>query len=498
MRKLLMILLVGLFTFGTAVCGEAGASDEVKERRVKLAETMGDNALLVLFPEPQKGRINDVSWPYAPSKDLYYLTGDPHIGSHLVMVKTGGKVYEHFFAKISDPEFEVWDGKLLSKEDFQHLTGIDDVRDENTLHTIISRILLGRSFEKIKDRNKTPPYLDFYHKTLAGQTEIWLNLGRDRDFTSDAPLTSAQKFAGQIRTQYPEIKIRNITPAIHLLRQVKSDAELEKLQTAIDITDKAQLAVMKAILMVDAEYEVEAEIERVFRREGACCTAFDSTVASGVNGTILHYVTNNEKLGRQDILVTDIGAEYLGYSADITRTYPVSGVYSQDQKTIYNIVLKAQRAAIAQTRRGSNFDKISKTAEDIIGKELLVLGLIEENNYEQVKSYFLHSIGHGLGLDVHDAFEYYMEFEKNMVIAVEPGIYVRKQDVVEKKWFKALSQEKRTSIIKALDIYDGIGVRIEDDVVVTRGTPTIMSSGSPVTIEAIEAMMAKLKSGVDE
>ncbi|WP_417625115.1 aminopeptidase P N-terminal domain-containing protein, partial [Paremcibacter congregatus] len=423
------------------------------------------------------------------------LTHDTHMGSHLLLVKTEGQIHEHFFAKLNDPHHEVWDGKLPTEEGLQKQTGIKDIRDVKDFDGVMNRLFQGGSLNLAEGSwFDVPPYLPLYDKLLAGDVELWLPLGNYRRFTGDAALTAAQTFANKIRQHFPEVKIRNITPHIRRMRQIKSESELAKMREAIRITDMAQIAAMKTVQTVEYEYEVEAAIENTFRSAGACCDAFQSIVASGTNGTILHYMSNNEKLGDHDLIITDIGAEVDYYSADVARTFPVSGTFTDDQKTIYNLVLKAQREAISEARIGSNLTELTVgIAEKILGNGLLDLGLIVENTPEQVRSYFLHPIGHGLGLDVHDGLMRYEPFVANMVITVEPGIYVRKQDVVEKDWFKALSAEQQASVTEALDRFNGIGVRIEDDVLITDGDAVILSTGSPVTVQEIEATMARLR-----
>ena len=248
---------------------------------------------------------------------------------------------------------------------------------------------------------------------------------------------------------------------------LKTDAELTLLQRAIDITAAAHREAMKSIVPGMYEYEAEALIEYIFRRNGAESPGFPSIVGSGENAVVLHYNTNRRQMQADDMVVIDIGAEYHGYSADVTRSLPVDGTFSPEQKIIYELVLKAQQAGIEATRAGQAFGAPHLAAARVIADGLLELGLIQ--NEKEVRTFFMHGTSHYLGLYVHDVGTR-ESLVPGTVITVEPGIYISPSPEIDPKWWN-------------------IGVRIEDDVLVTGGDPVVMSISAPRTVEDIEALM---------
>jgi Xaa-Pro aminopeptidase len=277
------------------------------------------------------------------------------------------------------------------------------------------------------------------------------------------------------------------------MRQIKSDAEIGLIQRAVDVTVEAQKAAMTRVLTAAHEYEVHATIEYTFRNLGACCWAFPSIVAAGRNATTLHYETNNDPIVRDGLLLTDLGAEVDGYSADVTRTYPADGTFSPEQRAIYDVVLAAQNETLPLMRPGHGFIEIHERAQDVVGRELAKLGLVTKNLPEQSQLYLFHGPGHPLGLQTHDVYDRQRAFEPNMVFTNEPGVYVRKDDIVASDVFRKLSESEQQAMRTALDRYDGIGVRIEDDVLITAGAPKVLSAGAPRTPRDIEAFMARAK-----
>ena len=251
------------------------------------------------------------------------------------------------------------------------------------------------------------------------------------------------------------------------LRQVKTTDELTLMINAIDFTCNAQRELMKALRPGMNEYEAEALIEYVFMKNGSECPGFPSILGGGENSCILHYVSNRRELNEGDLLVCDIGAEYHNYTADVTRTLPVSGKFTEEQKQIYNIVLEAQQAGIIVSREGNKFWEPGNEAKRVIAQGLLELEIITDPS--QVKQYFMHGTSHYLGLDVHDV-GLFGPLERGNVITVEPGIYIPEGSPCNPKWWN-------------------IGVRIEDDVLITEGGPEVLSSCVPKTISVIETLM---------
>ena len=396
---------------------------------------------------------------------------------------------EYLFAKLEDPQHEVWEGKLPTVEELQQSSGIQTVYPAKEFNAVLRRLLNGYNLDPEGDIYDSPEYSGFFQTLVENEVEIWLDLGRYRRLETDTPVTAEQQLAATLRERFPEIRIRNLGPELEAIRRIKSDHELTLMQRAIDITGEAHLAAMERAPTASHEYQVQAGIEYTFRNLGACCRAYPSIVAGGTNATILHYGENDEPLEKGELLLMDIGAEVQYYAADITRTIPVSGRYSDEQRTVYELVLAAQRDCIAEIKPGRPWGEIEDFAQQRLGEGLLELGLITENVKDQVKSYYLHSIGHSVGLDVHDAFDYHLELREGMVMTVEPGIYVRPQDVKKAAWYGELEDEQRAAVDAALDRFAGIGIRIEDEILVTRRGAKNLSAGIPVTVADIEAIM---------
>jgi len=305
----------------------------------------------------------------------------------------------------------------------------------------------------------------------------------------DDAASAEQQFAAEAARRFPDVKVRDATPLLRAMRVIKSPAEIALLERAIQVSDAGQKAGMKRALTAKTENEVQATIEYTFRNMGACCLGYPSIVASGANATTLHYIRDDAPIVRDGLMLVDVGAEVEGYTADVTRTYPASGKFSDVQRAVYEAVLKSQEASLALMRPGHTFREMNDKAVEVLGGELLRFGLISKNEPAQVRWYLPYPISHQIGLDVHDVVEPGTPFLANMAITNEPGIYVRKDDVTSSETFKALPAAEQQSIRAALDRYDGIGVRIEDDVLITDGAPRLLSSNSPRIVAEIEQLL---------
>lgn len=491
--KFAAALLLSLLTLQAAA--DAPPPGELAERRQKIHELMGDHAVALLLPAPSSNRSNDVNWPYRQHNHLYYLTLNTFPGTHLMLVNNGRQRGEYLFAKLGDPVYEVWEGKLPTVEELREQSGIENVYAEKEFRNMLRRLLNGYAMDPDGTTYDGPEFEGFFREVVENEVEIWLDLGRYRRLESTAPPTAEQMLAQTLRERFPEIRIRNLGPKLEAIRHRKSEYELSLMQRAIDITGEAHLAAMRRAPAASHEYQVQATIEYTFRDLGACCRAYPSIVAGGSNATILHYGENNAPLGKGDLLLMDVGAEVDYYAADITRTIPVSGRFSADQRAIYDLVLAANRAAIAAAKPGVDFEALTELSMRRIGAGLLELGLITEDIDEQVKSYTLHSLGHAVGLDVHDAQEYHLPLDQGMVVTIEPGIYVRPQDVSKASWYTGLDEQQQAGVDAALQRFAGIGVRIEDEILITRRGAKNLSAAIPVTAEDIESVMAQAQEG---
>jgi Xaa-Pro aminopeptidase len=370
-------------------------------------------------------------------------------------------------------------------------TSISEVASPRQFNTFIDALFQGRGWGggPVSTRYyATPGMPSFVAAIRSGRAEVWLVLDNRG---SGAALSREQQFADQLRRRYPELRFRDASPLLHAMREIKSTAELALIQRAIDITVAAQNAAMARVVTATREYEVQATIEFTFRNLGACCWAFPSIVAAGRNATTLHYVTNNDPIARDGLLLVDIGAEVEGgYGADLTRTFPADGTFSTEQRAIYDVVFAAQNEAIPIMRGGRRFIDVHNKALDVVGRELLKLGLVTENTPEQAALYLFHGSGHPLGLQTHDVYDRTRAFEPGMVFTNEPGVYVRKDDILASDVFKKLPAAQQESMRAAVARYEGIGVRIEDDVLITAGDPKVLSAAAPRAPQEIEAVMA--------
>ncbi|HXA17766.1 MAG TPA: Xaa-Pro aminopeptidase [Thermoanaerobaculia bacterium] len=495
MRRSITLLIVVLsagYLFGQTIAKPAIDPSEYAARRARLAKEIGPNAMIVLFSSKLQIRSGDQEWPFRQSNDLLYLTGIAEEETTLVMVPGDPDFAEVLFVRDRNPMQEGWTGRIPPHEEITKISGIKRVESAGRWRALITSAMFGSQWPSPDSAERILPRAmpNFYSAVLAGSAELW-TVNEQIPLGPNPPLTEEQLFVKDLRDRYPALRFRDAHPLLIHMREVKSPAEVAVIQHAIDITEIAQKAAMKRVLTATSENQVDAVIDFTYKDQGTCCWAFPSITASGTNTTTLHYMANNAPVDRKALFLTDLGAEYLGYSADVTRTYPASGKFTADQRAIHDAVFAAQEAAIAALKTGGHFRDADHAAIAVIGRELLRLGLVSNAEPRQVYLYFRHAPGHHIGLDTHDATDRDRKIEPNMVFAVEPGIYVRKNDVLASPVYAKLTKEEQASIAKALDRYDGIGVRIEDNVVITETGARILSTGSPRKSDDIERFMAK-------
>lgn len=422
----------------------------IKSRREALRNLMEENTAAIIMANSIKNRSNDVDFEYHQDPNFYYLTGFNEPNSALLLFKSpvnykGELVTELLLLQNRDPKSEVWDGRRLgisNAKDYLGITAVSEIRN----------FQLKSIFWKDLDQ------LLYAEKNLL--------IDENRSVNEDLNYLK-KEFNELFEKRKIKFDSKKITNYMAALREVKLDEEIVFLKKAIDITCKAQIELMKSLKDGMAEYQTEAILEYVFKNEGAEHTGFPSIQGGGENSCILHYTTNRKVLNNQHLLVSDVGAEYRGYTADVTRTLPVDGVFSEEEKTIYNLVLKAQNAGIRQAVAGNAFQNTHQAATEIIAEGLLKLGIISDRKL--VKKYFMHGTSHYLGLDVHDLGTY-GPLKPGSVITVEPGIYIAEGSDCDPKWWN-------------------IGVRIEDDILITDSEPINLSISAPRTVKEIEEMM---------
>lgn len=477
LKSLLNAGLTSGLMLGALVSLEATAQiplvpQELEQRRQEVASIMGDHDLLILQDRSHQTRNDDVSWPYRPTNALYYLTHNKMPETALMMQKSTTGVNSTLYAKAYNARWETWEGKIPTVADNQAESGIQTVRPASQFDQAI--------FQTINTMTN-----------VVGKTPIiWLDLGELRG-ADNHHRNQAQVLAEELKATFPDIIIKNITPYLDDMRIEKSPSEIAILQRATDITVEAHKAAMLKAKTARYEYQVEATLEYVYREMGAEHWGYPSIVASGSNGTILHYQTNQEAMQDDALMLIDAGAEVGFYSTDLTRTFPQNGTFTAAQKDIYQAVLDAQNAAITMARVGTPYSALSERSMEVRINALYDLGLITEKTTAQAQLYTLHGLGHTVGLDVHDPADRNAPLTAGQAWTIEPGLYVRKKHVIASDIFKALPQRQQQSITAALDKYDGIGVRIEDVVLITDGDPIIMSANLPRTIADIERHMAQ-------
>jgi Xaa-Pro aminopeptidase len=422
------------------------------ERRARLLSAMHPG-VLVLFSTPTAVRNNDVEHEYRQSSDFFYLTGFDEPDSVLVLSSVAEKEKLVLFVRPRDPERETWDGRRAGVEGAVRDFGADAAYPIEELERRLPELLLGA-------------------------TELNYSLGRHRE--QDDVLLKALEGArrrGRRGAIYPT-RIVDAEVRVHELRLFKQPEELDVMRRAASISGEAHIAAMRAAKPGVNEWEIDALFRGIFRRNGCERPAYEPIVGSGVNATILHYRRNNRVMQDGELLLIDAGCELDYYASDVTRTFPVNGRFSPEQRAIYEIVLEAQERAIDKAKVGATLDEVHVASAEVITRGLIELGLIEgpleqalaEQRY---KTYYMHKCSHWLGMDVHDVGAYYQSgkarlLAPGMVLTVEPGIYV---------------SEHATG---AAERYRGIGVRIEDDVLVTDSGNEVLTAHIPRTVDAVE------------
>ena len=429
---------------------------EFARRRKQLMRIAGDDAILIVPAAPERIRSRDTHYPYRQDSDLWYLTGFPEPDAVVVLVPGRAHGESILFCRERDPEREGWDGPRSGPEGAVAQFGMDDAYPIDDLDEILPGLLEGRS-------------------------RVYYHFGRDAEF--DLKLIGwLNRVRAQVRMgAQPPHEFLELGHLLDELRLFKSRDELKLMQRAADISVAAHEAAMRAAKAGVREYELQAEIERVFRMHDAV-PAYGSIVGTGSNACVLHYVANGAQSQDGDLVLVDAGAEYRNYASDITRTFPVNGRFSKEQRALHDLVGAAQAAALAQAKPGVAYEAGHNAAVHTLTEGLLKLGLLKgtlEKNIAEghYKRFYRHKTGHWIGLDVHDVGDYRIDgesrlLEPGMVFTIEPGLYVSPDDKsVAAKW-------------------RGIGIRTEDDVLVTKDGCKVLTDRLARSADEIEALMA--------
>jgi Xaa-Pro aminopeptidase len=420
---------------------------------------MTPDSIAIISSAREATRSNDTLYRYRQDSDFYYLTGFDEPEAIAVIMPSHKEHKFTLFVRPRDPEREIWDGRRAGVEGARSEYGADAAFPISEFDAKLAEFLNGAS--------------NLYYRIGNGNAEL--------DETIVKQIRHLRAL-GRRGMRAPEAII-DTGAIIHEMRLFKSEDEIALMQRAADIASEGHIEAMKQARPGMKEYEVEALIEYTFRKNGASAPAYTSIVGGGANATVLHYINNDATLAEGDLLLVDAGAEYQGYASDITRTFPVGGRFTEGQREIYDLVLEAQLTCIEMVRPGSRPQDIQKRSVEVLTEGMLRLGLLKGNietiiKEEKYKQFYMHTIGHFLGLDVHDVGRYHIkdesrQLEPGMVMTVEPGLYISPatKEIPEK--------------------YLGIGVRIEDDVLVTENGNRILSNKAPKQIEEIEELTAR-------
>lgn len=430
---------------------------EFARRRRDLMAMMSANSIAILTAAPERVRSRDTYFPYRQDSDFQYLCGFPEPEAVMVLLPKRPQGEFILFCRERDRSREIWDGYRAGPEGARERYGADDAFPITDIDDILPGLLEGRE-------------------------RVYYALGRNRAFDGRL-LDWIQGIRARARTgAVPPDEFVDLDHLLHEMRLFKSAKELGVMRKAGAISARAHRRAMQAARPGMYEYQLQAEIEHAFAAEGARHPAYGSIVGGGANACVLHYVENGAQLQDGELVLIDAGCEYQHYAADITRTFPVNGRFSGPQKALYEVVLEAQRAAIEAVRAGNHWDEPHKVTVRVITAGLVELGLLKGDVDELIAKgaytdFYMHRAGHWLGMDVHDVGDYKVEgqwrlLEPGMVMTVEPGIYVAPDNrKVARKW-------------------RGIGIRIEDDVAITRKGTEVLTGDVPKTIADIEHLMA--------
>ncbi len=468
---------------------DAERQTELAARRTKVLERMADNSMLILMSAEPKNYAGDVDFMYRQENNLYYLTNLRQRGATLVLIKEAGNSREILFLPKRNPASEAWDGKMYSREDAQKISGVQTMIDASEMNAFLQAVKEKKSFAA-KEMGSVS----------VNAAMLYLLLPEDEtDGDGKAEYRRENEFAKSI----VGYKLENARLIFDDLRLVKSPYEIKLMQHAINITTEAQMRSMAMVAKAKYEYEVQAEVEYTFRRRNADYWGYPSIVGCGPNATTLHYVESQGEVKAGDLMLMDVGAEYEHYTADVTRTYPVSGKFSKEQAAIYQTVFDAQEAAARATKPGASFSDVSRASDKVLKEGLAKLGLITSPdatyqvmfqgkpiNMPQFKIWYMHGFGHWLGMNVHDVGDYQTPLKAGMIFTNEPGIYIR-EDALD---YIADTPENKKFLDKVRPMYEkykNIGVRIEDDMLVTASGVEWMTKNLPRRIDEVEAFMAR-------
>jgi len=479
MKPTIQLLCFFLVTFSTLAQNGSPSdyltSDFHKSRRDALRADMPKNTVAVFFANAVRNRANDVEYVYHQDPNFYYLTGYKEPNAVLVIfsdlqTNDKGKTYnELLYVQKRNALAEQWTGKRLGVEGAQQQLGFELAMngEEFIKNGINFADFDAVLFEAFKDdyRDNKRDDVDLYDLRTAFKNQI--NLMETTVVPSSQMNVELNQNSNAIQKKKATVDNETLSKLMAGLREIKTEEEMKLLTKAVRISAMGQREIMKSMHVGMSEAEIQGIHEYVYKKYGSEYEGYPSIVGAGNNGCVLHYVENSKLKVDNDMVLMDLGAEYHGYTADVTRTIPANGKFNAEQKLIYDLVYEAQEAGIAVSVIGNNLRTPDDAARKVVNEGLIALGIAKDDI--EARRYFPHGTSHHIGLDVHDT-SLRGAFKPNMVITVEPGIYIPEGSPCDKKWW-------------------GIAVRIEDDVLITENGPVVLSAEAPRKSEDIEALM---------
>ena len=423
------------------------------ERRLQLSNKVLDDSAIIVASALVKSRISDTDYAYRQDSNFYYLSGYEEPDSLILIRPNHDKEKFIIFCRDRDPLREQWDGFRTGQDGAIQEYQADNAYSINSIDQMMPELLAG-----VKN----------IYFSMSAPCGVDLKISQWVEDIRKNTRAGAE----------PPHNLLSLDSILHEMRLIKEDHEMDLMKQAADITTEAHIRAMQAVTPGMYEYQLEAEYLYAFNKNGARSAAYNSIVGGGNNSCILHYVENNAELKDGDLVLVDAGCEYKYYASDVTRTFPVNGKFSPEQKEIYSIVLEAHKQSMAQAKPGNKWNLMHEKSVEVIVEGLLDLGLLKGTKDQVIENgdyskFYMHRIGHWLGMDVHDVGGYkqdgdWRDLEKGMVMTIEPGIYILDSlEDVDDKW-------------------KGIGVRIEDDIVVTESGFEVLTPNVPRTIEEVE------------
>lgn len=416
----------------------------IEKRREKYLNLSKEGSISLFYSGNLKHKSNDQYFKFEVNRNFFYLTNIEQDNVVLLLIKGHNNVSNtYLFIEKQDPLKALWDGKTLTFEEASELSNIklENIKDINELEIFINS-LMGIS------RNNIYGELNNVYFDIEKQKPTKV-------------LSETEVIANEFKTNYPYVNILNSNRNLAVLRMVKDELEIENTRKAINITKNALNHVLKTLKPNMYEYEIEAEYNYILNKNNTT-TSFDTIAASGKNATVLHYIDNNDKINDKELILFDLGVKYNNYASDISRTYPANGKFTERQKQIYEIVLKANKETIKWLKPGRSIKEFNEYGKKILTEGLKEIGLIKEDH--EITKYYYHSLGHYLGLDVHDVGLYDLKIPEGAIITVEPGLYIAEEN---------------------------IGIRIEDDILITKDGNINLSKDIIKEVKDIENFMNK-------